>query len=48
MYTPIVTENVAKLEPITRDDFIDSLAREIVPPQDRPPHRLVDAASGKR
>jgi hypothetical protein len=44
MCTPTVTENTAKLEPVTRDDFIDSPARAIVQPQGRPVHRFVPLA----
>jgi hypothetical protein len=48
MCTPTVTENTAQLEPVTRDDFIDSPAPAIAQPQRRPVHRYVPAASHGR
>ena len=44
MCTPTVTETPAKLEPVTRDDFIASAAPAIAPAQGRPAHRFVPAA----
>jgi hypothetical protein len=48
MCTPTVTENIAKLEPVTRDEFIQSTVPAIVGPQDRPVHRFVPAAPHER
>jgi hypothetical protein len=39
MCTPTVTESTAKLEPVTRDDFIGSPPPAIAQPQSRRPAR---------
>jgi hypothetical protein len=45
MRTPTVTEIVIALEPVTRDDFADSLpsACELEPPAGGPGHRVAPA-----
>jgi hypothetical protein len=43
MCTPTVTEKIAKLEPVTRDDFADSTARTAS--VQRAAHRFVPTPS---